>query len=182
MEKVAIASTASKDAVKRLIYELDMAQDDLSEASDNINKDFEDLREDQRIDVDESDISEINTGGLVISVTRDILNHIKGTRLEALFIGQWDKSLLRDGNVRAFLDINTKCFRVVVDYLNESKIAPPECSPEMLYLGEEDNTFLQQLMLEFGLGDDDIFQLDRFYKKHKLGKTFQKKNVGKEIE
>ena len=56
MEKVAIASTASKDAVKRLIYELDMAQDDLSEASDNINKGFEDLREDQRIDVDESDI------------------------------------------------------------------------------------------------------------------------------
>ena len=130
MEKVAIASTASKDAVKRLIYELDMAQDDLSEASDNINKGFEDLREDQRIDVDESDISEINTGGLVISVTRDILNHIKETSLEDLFIGQWEKSLLRDGNVRAFLDINTKCFRLVVDYLNESKIAPPECSPE----------------------------------------------------
>ena len=51
----------------------------------------------------------------MISVTRDILNHIKGMRLEALFIGQWDKSLLRYGNVRAFLDINTKCFRVVVD-------------------------------------------------------------------
>ena len=115
-------------------------------------------------------------------MTRDILNQIKGKRLEALFIGQWEKSLLRDGNVRAFLDINTKCFRVVVDYLNESKIAPPECSPEMLYLGEEDNTFIQQLMLEFGLGDDDIVQSDRFYKKNKLRKTFQKKNVGKEIE
>ena len=55
MEKVAIASTASKDAVKRLIYELDMAQDALSEASDNINKGFDDLRDDQGINVDESD-------------------------------------------------------------------------------------------------------------------------------
>ena len=71
-----------------------------------------------------------------MSVTRDTLTQIKGTRLEALFIGRWDKRLPRDGEGRVFLDINPKCFEVVLDYLNERKIAPPDCSPEMLYLGE----------------------------------------------
>ena len=38
MGKVAIASTASKDAVKRLIYDLDRAQNVLSEARTKINR------------------------------------------------------------------------------------------------------------------------------------------------
>ena len=42
MEKVDIASTASKDAVKKLIDDLDTAQDILSEARDKITKGFED--------------------------------------------------------------------------------------------------------------------------------------------
>ena len=157
MEKVAIASTASKAAVKRLIDDLDTAQDILSEARDKITKGFEDLREDQDalaaenggLDVDGSDILEINAGGVVMSVTRDTLTQIKGTRLEALFSGRWEKRLPRDGGGRVFLDINPRCFGVVVDYLNERKIAPPDCSPEMLDLGEEDDTVLQHILLAF---------------------------------
>ena len=44
MEKVAITSTASKDVVKRMIYDPDSSQGALSEARLNINKGFEDLR------------------------------------------------------------------------------------------------------------------------------------------
>ena len=71
MEKVAIASAASKDAVKNLIDDLDTAQDILSEARDKIAKGFEDLIEDQDAlavengvpDVDGSEIIDINVGG-----------------------------------------------------------------------------------------------------------------------
>ena len=47
MEKFAIASTASKYDVKRLINDLDRAHNALSEERGNINKGFEDMREDQ---------------------------------------------------------------------------------------------------------------------------------------
>ena len=120
---------------------------------------------------------EINAGGLVMSVTRDTLTQIKGTRLEDTFSGRWDKQLPRDGNGRVFLDINPKCFVVVVGYLNERMIAPPDCSPEIMYLGEEHNTFLQQLLLESGLGDDYIVQSKIFCNKHKLGKILHKKKT-----
>ena len=71
MYKVAIASAASKDAVKRLIYDLDRSQNVLSEARTKINKVFNDLREEQDslaiengvLDVDGSEILDINAGG-----------------------------------------------------------------------------------------------------------------------
>ena len=71
MEKFAIASTASKDVVKRLIDDLETSQYDLSEARDKINKGFEDLKKDQDalatrnggINVDGSEILDINVGG-----------------------------------------------------------------------------------------------------------------------
>ena len=72
MEKVAIASTSSKDAVKRLIDDLYTAQDILSEARDKINKGFKDLKKDQDalsaknggLDVDELEILEIKAAGV----------------------------------------------------------------------------------------------------------------------
>ena len=89
-----------------------------------------------------------------MSVTRDTLTQIKGTRLEALFSGRWDKRLPRDSDGRLFLDVNPKCFLAVVDYLNDCKITPTDCSPKMQHLGEEDDTALQQLLLAFRLRYD----------------------------
>ena len=60
MEKVAITSTATKDAVKRLIDDLDTAQDILSEARDKIAKGFEDLREDQDTLVVENEVPDVD--------------------------------------------------------------------------------------------------------------------------
>ena len=44
---------------------------------------------------------------------------MKGTRLEALFSGRWDKKLSRDGHGRIFLDVDPTCFQAIVDYLSE---------------------------------------------------------------
>ena len=150
MEKVHTASTASDDSMKRLFDEFERAKDTLQKdfnrakddfdkakavlgkAKNQIHEGFEELREDQDalaaenggLDADGSEILDINAGGIIISVTRDTLTQIKGTRLEVLFSGRWDKRLPRDGNGRIFLDINFTCFRAAVEYLNELKIAP----------------------------------------------------------
>ena len=77
MEKVDIASTATKDAVKRLIDNLGVYMSTLGEARDKINKGFEGLIKDQDalaaesgwINVNGSDILDINAGGVIMSVT-----------------------------------------------------------------------------------------------------------------
>ena len=64
---------------------------------------FEELREDQYsfavengvLDVYGSEIMDINEGGVITSLTRDTLSQIKGTRIEALFRGRWEKRLPR---------------------------------------------------------------------------------------
>ena len=84
-----------------------------------------------------------------MSVTRDTLTLINETRLEALFSGRWDKLLPRDKGGRMFMDINYTCFRAIVEYLNDCKIAPPDCAPKMPHLGEDDDIVLQQLLLAF---------------------------------
>jgi hypothetical protein len=56
--------------------------------------------------VSDDDIIEINVGGENINAKRGTLFQIKGTRLEALFSGRWDKKLLRDSSGRIFLNVN----------------------------------------------------------------------------
>ena len=92
----------------------------------------------------------------MMPVTQDTLTQIKGSRMEAIFSGRWDKSLPRDDDGRVLLDINTKCFLAVVDYLNECKIAPQGCSPNIPQVREEDENILQQLLLVLGLRDDHM--------------------------
>ena len=54
------------------------------------------------------------------------------------------------------LDINPKSFGVVIDYLNERKITPPNSPLEMPHTGEEDDIVIQQLLVFFGIVDDSI--------------------------
>ena len=42
-------------------------------------------------DVSSEDLVEINAGGKIIIARRSTLTQMKGTRLEALFSGRWDK-------------------------------------------------------------------------------------------
>ena len=62
------------------------------------------------IDVNRYDILDINAGGVMMSVTRYTLTHIKGTSMEALFSGRQGKRFPRYGNGRVFLDVNPKYF------------------------------------------------------------------------
>ena len=75
-------------------------------------------------------------------MTRYTLTHIKGTMLEALLWGRWEKSLIRDRDGRMFMDVNPTCFQAVVDYLNELRIAPPESALINTHLWKEDNIIL----------------------------------------
>ena len=164
MEEVDIATIASDDAIKRLVDDIGKTKDILREARDRIANGFKDLREEREalvaengvLDVDGSEILKINAGGEIISVTRDTLTQIKGTRLEALFCGRWERRLLRDGDGRIFLDVNPACFRAVVDYLNERKIKSPDSTSGKPHVGKEDDIVLQQLLLAFGLGHDRL--------------------------
>ena len=96
MEKVAIISTATIYGVKRLIDDLGTAMSTMGESRDRINKGFNNMIKYQDslavesggIDVNGSEILDINAGGVIMSVTRDTLTQIKGTMLEALFSGQ----------------------------------------------------------------------------------------------
>ena len=88
--------------------------------------------------------------------------------LEDLLCGRWEKLLLRDEDGRIILYVNPVCFQEVVDYLNGRKIAPTDSTPGKPHVGKEDNIFLQQLILAFGLGDDRFVYSKKYVRKSKV--------------
>ena len=80
-------------------------------------------------EVSDDDLIEVNAGGKIVSARRGVLCQLKGTKVEALFSGRWDKKLQRDSSGRIFLDVNGDCFQAVVDYLNELVISAEEEQP-----------------------------------------------------
>ena len=54
------------------------------------------------VDVSADDFLEINAGGKIIAVKRATLTQLRGSRLEALFSGCWEKKLGRDSSGRIF--------------------------------------------------------------------------------
>jgi len=102
-------------------------------------------------DVSDDDLIEINAGGKIIAAKRGTLCQLKGTRLEALFSGRWDKKLQRDGSGRIFLDVNGDCFQAIVDYLNELAISSDEDPPEYPTVGGENRLILHDHLQLFGL-------------------------------
>ena len=185
MEKAIVASTTSHYEMKRLIDDFKITNHILKEARDNINNGFKELSKDQddlatkngRCDIDISEILKINAGGIIISVTRDTLTHIKGTRLEDIFGGRWEKRLLRDRDGRIFLEVNPACFQAVEDYLNKRKIASTGSTPGKPRVGREDNIVLQQLLLAFGLGDDRLVLYNKSVNDLKVGEKKARGNV-----
>ena len=114
-----------------------------------IIKGFKDLIEDQYylstnnrlLDVDRSDIIDINPCGSIISLTRETMNHIKGKSMEALFVMWWDKILKNEYDGRVFLVVNFKLFQAVMDCMNKHKIAPPNSSLEILRVWKDNVIF-----------------------------------------
>ncbi|KAL7493567.1 hypothetical protein ACHAWT_002579 [Skeletonema menzelii] len=133
--------TKLKDEEQRLLLQLcDFEIEKEKAAAENGN-----------LNVSDNDIIEINVGGKIIAAKRGVLCQWKGTRLEALFSGRWDKMLERDSGGRTFLDLNGDCFQVIVDYMNELAISSEDDPPEYPTVNEElEYQFQHQLQL-FGL-------------------------------
>lgn len=69
-------------------------------------------------DIKESDKIQLNVGGTEIIALREILTTIKGSRLEALFCGRWEDSLLRDQKGRVFMDLDSHYFKKIIEHLH----------------------------------------------------------------
>mmetsp|Transcript_19548 Transcript_19548/g.46883 ORF Transcript_19548/g.46883 Transcript_19548/m.46883 type:complete len:159 (-) Transcript_19548:142-618(-) len=76
---------------------------------------------------------------------------MKGTKLEALFSGRWDKKLQRDSHGHIFLDVNPVCFRAIVDYLNELAISLEDEPPNPPSVDDEHKQILMHQLELFGL-------------------------------
>lgn len=99
----------------------------------------------------DDDLIEINAGGKSIVAKRGTLCQLKGTRLEALFSGRWEKKLQRDSNGHIFLDVNGECFQSIVDYLNDMKISPQDNPPDPPSVNEEYSEVLAHQNKLFGI-------------------------------
>ncbi|KAL3787030.1 hypothetical protein HJC23_010647 [Cyclotella cryptica] len=97
------------------------------------------------------DIIEINAGGRIIVTKHSTLTQVKGSRLEKLFSGRWDKALLKDRDGRVFLDVNPVGFEAVLDYLNEVAISSDEETPPLPYVDSEHSAILRSQIELFGL-------------------------------
>ena len=152
MDKSASEFIASKYAMKSLMDEFYRYRDILSDTNIYIIKVFKDLIEYQyalatkngAIDVNGSEILYINAGCSIIYLTRETLTHIKGKRMEALFVMWWDKILQKEYGGRVFLVVNFKLFQAVMDCMNKHKIAPPNSSLEIPRVWKDNVIFLQQ--------------------------------------
>jgi len=73
------------------------------------------------VDIDNEALLDINVGGRIITTTRSILTQQKGSMLEAMFSGRWEKRLQRDNSGHIFLDTDPDCFQAIIDYLVKTK-------------------------------------------------------------
>jgi len=175
MEKLTAANDCLKAAhdareheYKAEIDKLDREEQRLVDGLKKLDQDKLKVAEDNGdVDVADSDLVEINAGGKVIAVVRSTLTQFKGTRLEALFSGRWNKKLQRDNAGHIFLDVNPVCFQAIIDFLNEVKIstdenpaAPPSVDPEYqnILMHQIDLLGLPDIVLPVELPDSTIIE------------------------
>ncbi|KAL3808267.1 hypothetical protein ACHAXA_001409 [Cyclostephanos tholiformis] len=102
-------------------------------------------------DATDDDLVEVNAGGEIVVAKRSTLTQIQGTKFEAIFSGRWDKKLLRDSHGRIFLDVNPKCFRAIIDHLNEMLISSRDSPPSPPSVDGERKHLLQHQLDLFGI-------------------------------
>ncbi|KAL7524785.1 hypothetical protein ACHAWF_003538, partial [Thalassiosira exigua] len=159
MEEVLLADErikAARDSVERdyevVIADLNQKQRSLAERLRKIEeKKHRTAQEHGNVESSDDDLVEINAGGKIVAAKRSTLTQQTGTRMEALFSGRWDKKLQRDSDGRIFLDVNPKCFRAIVDHLNEMAISSEEDPPSPPSVGDEDKRILRSQLELFGL-------------------------------
>eukprot|EP00957_Ditylum_brightwellii_P207682 15354025-Ditylum_brightwellii.AAC.1 len=129
----------------------------LDKELENINREFKGLKQ-QKLklaethgdtNANENDLIEINAGGRVITANRGALTYQKGTMLEALFSGRWDKEIQRDGLGRIFLDVNPECFQSIINYLYVLKHSSEEDMSQYLSVDDELKLIFNHMLLYF---------------------------------
>jgi len=159
MEQLNIANKKLKAAhddqerdYKAQIDKLSRNEEELLKRLSDLDKNkLETAEANGHVDAADDDVVEIIAGGKIIAAKRSTLTQLKGTRLEALFSGRWDKKLQRDSNGRIFLDVNSVCFQAIVDYLNEMTISSEDNPPESPSVDDEHKHILQHQLELFGL-------------------------------
>ncbi|KAL3777416.1 hypothetical protein ACHAW5_010218 [Stephanodiscus triporus] len=135
-----------------LILALNRRESRLNERLSELNrKKAETAEANGNPDAADDDLVEVNAGGKIVVAKRSTLTQIKGTRLEAMFSGRWDKKLSRDTGGRIFLDVDPDCFQAIVDHLNERIISSEDSPPSPPSVDEEHEQILRQQIELFGL-------------------------------
>eukprot|EP00571_Detonula_confervacea_P005870 CAMPEP_0172329914 /NCGR_PEP_ID=MMETSP1058-20130122/61129_1 /TAXON_ID=83371 /ORGANISM="Detonula confervacea, Strain CCMP 353" /LENGTH=594 /DNA_ID=CAMNT_0013047107 /DNA_START=223 /DNA_END=2007 /DNA_ORIENTATION=+ len=134
------------------ISNLDTKENTITERRNNLNKKkLETAQANGDVDATGDDLIEVNAGGKTIAAKRSALTQLKGSRLEALFSGRWDKKLQRDSHGRIFLDVDSVSFQAIVDYLNELTISSEDDPPDPPSVDDEHKHDLRHLFELFGL-------------------------------
>lgn len=117
-------------ALENAISTLRKKSDYLNQRQSDILQRQQDLKTNQLDDsgskVKYSEQIHLNVGGTDMHVLRETLTLIQGSRLELLFCGRWDDSLLRDEQGRIFLDLDPFYFNRILEYLYILKISKYE--------------------------------------------------------
>jgi hypothetical protein len=99
------------------------------------------------------DIIRLNVGGSEMFATRDTFTAIQGSRIEALFAGEWDDHLLLDDKGRIFMDLDPSLFETILEYLSTAKISGVEdpLLPKLPYVGHDKHEVFCLYLEFFGL-------------------------------
>ena len=120
-ERLSNAKDKHENEYQTTITKLNDKENELIKRMDDLNKKKHNCTLHGNVNVSNDDLVEINVGsaGTIITVKRSILTFVKGSRMEVLFSGRWDKVPKRDGNGRILLpDINPAVFQFIVNYLD----------------------------------------------------------------
>jgi hypothetical protein len=105
--------------------------------------------------VKDDDILKINAGGTIFTVRRETLTQVKGSRLEVLFSGRWENRLLRDEDGNIFIDVDSDCFKKILDYLYMIKLSASAPSDAFKVEIPADGDEMTDLYVDFfGIGDE----------------------------
>mmetsp|Transcript_43239 Transcript_43239/g.90853 ORF Transcript_43239/g.90853 Transcript_43239/m.90853 type:complete len:233 (-) Transcript_43239:515-1213(-) len=105
------------------------------------------------------DLVEVDAGGKIIAAKRSTLTQLTGTRMEGLFSGRWDETVLKDRQGRIFLDVNPLCFQAIVDYLNEKLISSEDNPPALPTIDTEYTQILKHQLELFGLSSVPMVEM-----------------------
>ena len=119
----------------------------------------------ETVSISNSQILRLNIGGKEINTRRQTLQAIPESKLAWLFSGRWDHLLRRDKYERIYLDIDSRWFEKILDFLRSSKFHTSNQMIKLPTIANEDKFGTETLFDFFGLND--------FVKEHNAKFLFQ---------